>query len=67
MKKSGKTLDAVYEQRIDTLEKKNRDLKARVDAYDKSQSDWESFKREFNHDMDELGQAFKDLTVDNKK
>ena len=31
------------------------------------QSNWESFKREFNHDMDEIGQALKDLTVDNKK
>jgi hypothetical protein len=38
-----------------------------MDTYEKKQSDWESFKREFNHDMDELGQALKDLTVDNKK
>jgi hypothetical protein len=29
--------------------------------------DWESFKREFNHDVDELGQALKDLTVDNEQ
>jgi DNA-directed RNA polymerase subunit N (RpoN/RPB10) len=35
-------------------------------AYEKSQSDWEAFKREFNHDMEELGKALKDLTVDNK-
>ena len=28
---------------------------------------WESFKREFNHDMSELGDALKDITVDNKK
>ena len=26
-----------------------------------------SFKNEFNHDMDELGKAFKDLTVENIK
>jgi|ERR1051325_11109541 outer membrane murein-binding lipoprotein Lpp len=67
MKKSGKTLDALREKRIDELEQKNRDLRSRIDAYDKSQSNWESFKREFSHDMDELGQALKDLTVDNKK
>lgn len=67
MKLSGKTLDAVYAQRIDALEQRNKDLNARLVAYDKGQSDWESFKREFNHDMDELGQAFNDLTVNNKK
>jgi hypothetical protein len=42
-------------------------MKARIDAYDKSQSDWESFKREFTHDMEGLGQALNDLTVNNKK
>jgi len=26
---------------------------------------WEAFKTEFNRDMDELGKAFKDLTVNN--
>jgi hypothetical protein len=67
MKKPGKTFDALYEKRIDALEQKNRDLKIRMEAYEKSQSDWESFKREFNHDMDELVQALKDITVDNKK
>jgi len=67
MKKSGKTLDAVYEKKIDALEQQNRDMQARIDGYEKSQSDWESFKSEFNHDMDELGKALKDLTVNNKK
>jgi len=66
MKRSGKTLDALRAKKIDALEQKNRDMRNRIAAYEKSQSDWESFKREFNHDMDELGQAFKDLTVDNK-
>jgi len=28
---------------------------------------WEKFKAEFNHDMDELGKAFKDLTINNIK
>ena len=32
-----------------------------------SKENWESFKTEFNHDMDELGNAFRDLTIDNKK
>lgn len=30
-------------------------------------SDWQSFKEEFKHDTDEIDQALKDLTVDNKK
>ena len=67
MKTAGKKMDAVYSASIDALEQKNKDLKARLDNYEKNQSDWASFKREFNHDMDELGQALKDLTVNNKK
>ena len=66
MKKSGKTMDELYAQRIDTLEQKNKDLRTRMANYEQNQSDWESFKREFNHDMDELGKAMKDLTVNNK-
>ncbi len=67
MKKSGKTMDKVYAANIDLLEERNKKLKERLDAYETSQSDWEAFKREFNHDMDELGQALKDFTVNNKK
>jgi chromosome segregation ATPase len=66
MKKPGKTFDDLYKQRIEQLEQKIADLKARMKDYEKNQTGWESFKREFNHDMDELGAAFKNLTVDNK-
>ncbi|MBK7408934.1 MAG: hypothetical protein IPJ40_13250 [Saprospirales bacterium] len=66
MKNSGTILDGLYAQRIETLEQKNRDLRTKMANYEQNQSDWESFKREFNHDMDELGQALKDFTVDNK-
>ena len=66
MKKSGKTMDSIYEKKIENLEAKNRDLKLKLDNYEKTQTNWESFKTEFNHDMDEFGKAFKDLTVDNK-
>ncbi|MBW6492327.1 MAG: hypothetical protein K0B15_14180 [Lentimicrobium sp.] len=66
MKKSGKTFDDLYKQRIEQLEQKIADLNTRLKDYEKNQSSWESFKREFNHDMDELGEAFKNLTVDNK-
>lgn len=66
IKKSGKTLDTFRENKINKLEQLNRDLKARLDAYEKNQSDWVAFKIEFNNDMDELGRAIKDLMVDNK-
>ncbi|WP_395050221.1 peptidase M23 [Flavobacterium sp.] len=68
MKKTDESIDAKYQKNIDILEQKNKDLKVKMDTYkNDANSDWQSFKREFNHDMDEIGQAFKDLTVDNKK
>jgi len=66
LKKPGKLLDPAYQKRIDALELKNQEMKSRIDAYEKNQSNWETFKREFSHDMDELGMAIKDFTVDNK-
>lgn len=66
MKKPGKVMNVVYSTKIDNLEQKNQDLQTRMDTYQKSQSDWASFKHEFNNDMDELGRALKDFTVDNK-
>lgn len=66
LNKPGTTLDPLYVKRIETLEQQNRDLKKRMYDYEKNQSDWENFKREFNHDMEALGKALKDLTVDNK-
>lgn len=67
MNRPGEILDPLYKKKIQTLEQQNRDLKDRMIVYEKNQSDWSTFKREFNHDMDELGNAIKDLTVDNKK
>jgi len=66
MNKPGEILDPLYKKKIQTLEQQNRDLKARLYVYEKDQTDWSTFKREFNHDMDELGQALRDLTVNNK-
>jgi hypothetical protein len=64
---SGK-LHAMYDKRVDALEKKNKELKTKLDEYkDSGKNTWEQFTREFNHDMDELGKALKDFVVDNKK
>jgi hypothetical protein len=65
--KPGTTFDASYSKSIDELATKNEALKIRITNYENNQTDWESFKREFGSDMSELGEAFKDLTVNNKK
>ena len=68
MQRTGRSVDAKYQKNIDLLEQKNRELKVKADTYkNDANSDWQSFKREFNHDMEEIGQAFRDVTVDNKK
>jgi DNA repair ATPase RecN len=67
MKKPGKNFDETYRNNIDSLEERNKDLRKRMGYYENNQSDWDKFKREFNHDMDELGKALKDLTVNNAK
>jgi TolA-binding protein len=66
MNKPGQVFDDLYKNRILELEQQNKKLQDRIDAYDKSHTDWEKFKRKFNHDMDELGDALKNITVNNK-
>jgi lipopolysaccharide export LptBFGC system permease protein LptF len=59
---------AEYKAKMTELDKRNTDLKMRMDNYKaSSKENWDVFKTEFNHDMDELGKAFKDLTVKNTK
>lgn len=66
LKKPGKMLDKMYENRIATLRERNRDLRAKIAGYETTQTDWEKFKAEFNHDMGELGKAIDDIFTDNK-
>lgn len=57
-----------YKQKVAALEQKNTDMKMKMDDYKlDGKENWEKFKTEFNHDMDELGKAFKDLTIKNVK
>lgn len=67
--KSGgsRPLDPARQRRVDELKQRNADLRARLYGYEKEKGDWETFKREFNHDMDELGTSIKDLGKDNVK
>ncbi len=58
--------DDSRKKKIDELEVKNAELRIKLEAYEKENSDWETFKREFNHDMEGIADAFKDLGNDNK-
>jgi chromosome segregation ATPase len=64
---SGKGMGKIYAERIEKIEKKNAELKERLDNFDNEQTDWDSFKREFDHDMGELGKAFSELGTDSSK
>lgn len=57
---------ATYQDKIRELEAKNAKLKSNLENYkEDGAAKWTSFKTEFNRDMNELGKAIKDLTVNN--
>jgi hypothetical protein len=59
---------ARYEGRIDALEEENEELRARLKGYNRERDgDWDSFKSEFQHDMNELGESIKGLFKDEVK
>jgi F0F1-type ATP synthase membrane subunit b/b' len=63
-----KEANADLNEKLEELEKKNNELKNKLADYqDDGQDKWTSFKNEFNHDMNELGKAFKGLTKDDKE
>jgi hypothetical protein len=68
IKDEKKDVKLANEKKIAELEQKNIELKQKMNDYKANgKENWEIFKKEFNHDMDELGKAFKDLTVKNVK
>src|ERR1035437_8784180 len=55
---------AQYEKKLSVLEQKNTDLKKRLNDFkDSGKDNWAAFKREFNHDMDQLGKSLKNFTI----
>ncbi len=63
-----KELNADYNEKLLLMENKNSELKRKLTDYkEDGQDKWIGFKNEFNHDMNELGKAFEDLTVENVK
>jgi len=62
-----KETKAEYEKNITDLEAKNAEMKKRIAEFNaENESSWVSFKEEFGSDMDQLGKAFKDFTINNK-
>jgi uncharacterized protein YccT (UPF0319 family) len=58
----------IMEKKLALLEQKSEDLKIKLQEYEEEGTDkWTAFKNEFNHDLEQLGTALKDLTVDNVK
>lgn len=53
-----------YNKKVIILQQKNNDLKKKIKESDGSKpGHWSSFRHEFNHDMNELGHAIKDMEV----
>lgn len=56
------------DQKIAELELRNNDLVIRLDSYnDESQEQWDSFKVEYNEDMNDLKDEFKGMTIETEK
>jgi predicted nucleic acid-binding Zn-ribbon protein len=59
---------AADQKRVDELEQRNINMRKKLEDYEANGKDnWKAFKTEFNHDMDDLGQALKNLSIKNTK
>ena len=61
MNEPGSTFDGLYRTRIEKLEAKNKELKTKLNNYDGNETQWKTFKSDFNRDMNEIGNNIKDL------
>jgi hypothetical protein len=61
MNKPGNTFDGMRKTRIEKLEAKNTELKSKLNNYDGNETEWKTFKSDFNRDMNEIGNNIKDL------
>jgi hypothetical protein len=66
--KQNKENRARYEKKLSELEQKNIAMKKKLENFqDEELNKWQSFKREVNYDMKELGDAIKDIGKNNAK
>lgn len=62
IKTASRKFKAQYEKEVTVLEQKNIELMKTISEYKYEGKDkWEEFKRGFNHDMEIVGKAIKDL------
>jgi len=61
MNKPGSTFDGLYRTRIEKLEAKNTELKSKLNNYGGNETQWKTFKSDFNREMKEIGINIKDL------
>jgi hypothetical protein len=54
-------LDGLREKKIIDLERRNAQLKSRLYSYENERTDWATFKREFQRDMDGIAKSCRDL------
>lgn len=67
-KEMKRELKADYDARVEALEEKNKTMKDKLrNAKERGGDRWEGFKKEFKHDMEEFGDAFKDIGKNNVK
>jgi len=66
MTNESKEMKAKDEKKIDALEQKNNEIKKELSKYkDDGKNQWQSFRHEFNHGMDEFGKSFRELGINN--
>ena len=65
--KSSEQNKPIFERELAVLEKKNRDLKLKLENYNgSSKANWEQFKLEFKDSMNDLGQSIGNLVSKEK-
>lgn len=64
---SGKTMDKVYQARINELEEQNNKRDQEIDDYKPKNAEWQEFKMKFRAEMDKIGDDIRSLDKDNKK
>jgi hypothetical protein len=64
---NNKDADAKYNKKITELEKENTALEKRIDGAGKTKTSmWYNFKKDFNRDMDKLGEHIKNIDFKSK-
>lgn len=53
--------EEAYKIKIDEYQMANKQLRQRMDDYERNQSDWATFKDQYNRDLNQLSQSIKDM------